>query len=163
MPLPNLSFVNVRSGANIPAGLGIIPFGIKTSGSETVLSAGSDLNRASVPWVTHIDAGTPLRISWRANRLREQTSMAVPANYGSRTSASNFSFRKPEYQGIGNYPGPVPYAGRPMYNTLTPIVWGLRVLDSQAQTQPDPGFELIQVGPAVFTPAGPASLQETLL
>ena len=181
MPLPNSS-----NGLALNPGVTQTPTGPATvtviHRNEVILTSGSDLNVAAVssggrglPWPKMI--GTFMtrlfKGSWRPNNLVEVSNRNLPGNYGSVTSKALFSFRGREFGGIGNMPGgpgalvaSQGVASRPTYNNLVPIVYRLRVIDTQAQAQPS---DLVQIptfplgGQAVFQPAAAASLKETIL
>lgn len=154
---------------------------------DSVLTSGSDLDVAAegsnpyswtdsrgarggqVTWPNQIESGFAIRMSYRPNSLRQISTHNVPSNYGGVGSMSDYRRRGWEFgrypDRIGEYPGPVPAANRPTYNNLTPIVWGLRVIDpnSQAQMAELTQVQVTPVAPATFTPAGNAQLRETVL
>ena len=109
----------------------------QTPPGDVVLTSGSDIDRPAYPQPQFLPAGLKLFTAWRPNNFRDWRRQSVGANYGSTVSLANFGWRYNEYgPGIGLYPGTVPSANRPMYNNLTPILWGLRDLDPTAQAQP---------------------------
>lgn len=133
--------------------------------SDVILTSGSDLNKTSDDsWWEPIDAGFKMWTAWRPNTLNDQYNVAVGANYGLLGSLVNWYFRAREFVGIGSTPGPMPYAGRPMYNNLTPIQWNLRVNDPSSQAQPGElgSARNTLAGPANYTPSGVARYMEVL-
>lgn len=137
---------------------------VRSSGSEVVLTAGSDLDKPSYPQPQFLAAGHKAFTSFRPNGFMPFTARRAPANFGSVSSTANYGFRYSEYgPGIGLYPGTVPSASRPMWNNLVPIQWHLRDLDPQAMAQTRVQVPVVQIGPSDFTPTGTASLSENLL
>jgi hypothetical protein len=134
--------------------------------NQLVLTSGSDLNKtADGPWPSLLNAAYRILLGFRPNGYRGQTSVRIGANYGGDGSEVGWYYRDPEYSGVGNYPGPVPFSKRPTYNVVTPIAYGLRLLDPAQQANPA-GLINIPVGQnksAVFVPPGNASLSETVI
>lgn len=133
--------------------------------SDVILTSGSDLNKTSLDsWPGIIDAGYKIHNAWRYNALHQVQTVKTAANFGLSGALTNWGFRAREFAGVGSMPGPVPYAGRPTYNNLTPIAYNLRVNDplSQAQNTELMNQTVIQNGPTDFTPAGSASLAEVV-
>lgn len=140
---------------------------------EPVTSAGSDFDKASTgqPWPMIIDGAVKFFNRARPSNLTQVHHQNVPGNYGMVSSLANFLFRGSWVQsdegnmGVGLYPGPVPYAKRPMYDVLTPIVWGLTVIDKKqwAQMEELNQYQQLQVAPMQYTAPGSASLQPQLL
>jgi hypothetical protein len=134
--------------------------------NEVVLTSGSDLNRTSWDsWPSIISMSRRWLTAWRSNSLHQVLNVRAGANYGGQGSKVGWGFRNSEYKGVGLMPTPVPFPTRPMWNNLKAIAWGLQVLDNGAQAQ---SAELVQVqvksvNPASFTPAGQATITETLL
>lgn len=137
------------------------------------LAAGSSLDKAQIgaPWPGIINGAVKFFNSWRPNKLREIANHNVAGNYGSETGKANFGWRGSEFGGWEGpnggpqalYPGTVANARRPMWNTLIPIVYQLRVLNPTASgafdNQKVPQSVVSQfTTPTEFTPAGTASL-----
>lgn len=153
-----------------------------TPRSGYVLTSGSDLNQFVAPtgdmqnpWPWTFSAAVRRMFgNWRANNKVEVYHRNTPANFGGHGSIPHYSFRHGEYNedspygGFGGYPtdGSLrPNPGRPTYNNLVPVVYGIRDIELTAQAA---SAELVQIptiplGPVDYTPGGTASLQETLL
>lgn len=142
--------------------------------NEVILTSGSDLNVAAVssgnlgnPWPKIVGTFFTrlFKGSWNANNLRQVSNHNVAGNYGSMGGSVGYGFRGREFGGIGNMPGPIRDAHRPTYNNLVPIVYGLRDIDPKqlAQSGELVRLNVLPLGPADFTPANAASLQETIL
>ena len=103
------------------------------------LTSGSGLNQAQsyAPYPANVDAGYKLQVAFKANSFRDVATVRTPANYGSVTSDSNFQFKSHEYAGVGNYATDLPRTpGRPTYNNLEPVTYGLMVQAPSTQAQP---------------------------
>lgn len=104
---------------------------------------------------------------WIKNAFHDFFKAAVGANYGEISSQANYGFRHQLYSvgnnglgfvggSVGNYPGPVPFAGRPMWNNLEAITWNMEVLDPSDLNPAQ--FQAIQQNPTEFVPGGTASI-----
>ena len=126
------------------------------------ISSGSSGNVAieNSPWPPLIDAGERMDVAYRPNGLEDGHRISIGANYGSISSQANYQFRAHEYDGIAGMPGPIPYAGRPTYNNLEPIAYGLRVADPKQVAQGDElvNYGIVQNSNLEFTPGGVASI-----
>lgn len=129
------------------------------------LTAGSDLDRTAVgPWPKLLASFSTFWNNFKPQTLKDLTRVKIPANYGELGSAVHWYNRQWEFgnyqdtpQGlIAAYPGSANDAHRPMFNILTPVVFGMQVLpESELQSQSNQN--LIQL-PAEFIPGGTASL-----
>ena len=139
------------------------------------LAAGSSLDKPidGMPWPNIINGAVKFFNSWRPNMLREVSNHNVAGNYGSMTGLANFGARGYEFDGydpkgangkVAGYPntgGTGPYVEP--YNTLIPLVYGLRVLNPVAAGAQDnqrvPQSVVSQFTmPTNFTPTGTAVL-----
>ena len=149
-----------------------------TEGGDTKaapLTSGSSLDKAQggAPWPGIINGAVKFFNSWRPNALRQVANHNVAGNYGSMTGLANFGARGFEFDGYspGGANGKV--AGYPNtggtgpevqpYNTLIPIVYGLRVLNPVGAGAEDntrvPQTVVSQfTTPTQFTPTGTAQL-----
>jgi hypothetical protein len=127
------------------------------------ITSGAQLDgTAQGPWKPLLDAGAKMWTAWRRNAFHEVLLLRKPANYGEGGGFINFHWRGYEFPvggetpAIANYPGAVPEPHRPMYNVLTPILWGMQVLDSN-DINPQ-SYQAIQQDSSAFVPGGTASL-----
>ena len=135
----------------------------------TQLGSGSSLNkaRAGAPWPGIINGATKFFNSWRKNNLREISNHNVIGNYGSNTGIVNFGWRGREFpSGIaGMAITDIKGAGhRPEWNTVIPIIYGMRVVNPVAGGSSNftavPQSVVSQMtNSAEFVPTGTASLQ----
>lgn len=138
-----------------------------------VLTAGSQLALAQygAPWPTQINSSVKQFTAHRPNIFRQIYAATISGNYGGNTSRSNFGYRHQRfpvtdtYHGSqAGYPGPVPSASRPMWDTLLAIVWALRVVNPTAGGSANGGGNPpnynsnLYTNPAQYVPAGSASL-----
>ena len=84
-------------------------------------------------------------------------------NYGAQSSRANYLFRYRAFSGIGNMPGPIPNAYRPMSQELTPIHWGQRVKNTNISgtTTEQHGPITVQTKPSTWQGSNTASLTKT--
>lgn len=141
----------------------------------TPLGSGSSLDVAikGAPWPDIINGAVKFFNSWRPNALRQVANHNVAGNYGSMTSMVNFATRGFEFDGydvggangmVAGYPGtggPGPKVNT--YNTLIPLIYGLRVLNPVANGGANNTSIPAQVvsqftTPTNFTPTGTAVL-----
>ena len=139
------------------------------------LAAGSSLDKPidGMPWPNIINGAVKFFNSWRPNMLREVSNHNVAGNYGSMTGLANFGARGYEFDGysagklmggsLAGYPGAEGSPWTPTYNTLIPLVYGLRVLNPVAAGAQDnqrvPQSVVSQFTmPTNFTPTGTAVL-----
>lgn len=139
------------------------------------LAAGSSLDVAQdgAPWPAIINGAVKFFNSWRPNALREISNHNVAGNYGSETGKVNFGWRRYEFDGYdagkllggsqAGYPGTDGSPYTPTWNSLVPIIYGLRVLNPVAggndnyKTLPQSVVSQF-TAPTQFTPTGTAAL-----
>ena len=123
-----------------------------------ILTSGSDLNKPALDsYPQHLGSSYKFFSAWREAILRFVQVVKVPANAGSNMSSARFGFRHREFSGVGNYPGSVPTSRRPTYNTLTPILWNLRVVNPNT-VKGNATPSVIQIGPTQYFVPPPASI-----
>lgn len=104
---------------------------------------------------------------WIRNAFHDFFKASVGANYGEQSSQANYGFLhalyNPANNGLGfvggaiaGYPGPVPFAGRPMYDNLEAVDWNMEVLDPSDLNPAQ--FQAIQSNPTAYVPGGTASI-----
>lgn len=102
---------------------------VVTGYGPDAITSGAQLTRTSFDsWPQKRDAGAKAFTAYRPNGFHEQVEVAIPANYGAMGDAAPYRDWEGEYTpsttvdpneaAIGNYPGPVPFAGRPTYNNM---------------------------------------------
>jgi len=144
----------------------------------TPLQSGSSINEAQggAPWPGIINGAVKFFNSWRPNALRNLANHNVAGNWGSITGLVNFGARGYEFDGYDNPMGGVvaghPFSGGqggaygPEYNTLIPIIYGLRVLNPNLTAAGMPGTTVPNntvsqfTEPTQFSPTGTAILND---
>ena len=144
---------------------------------STPLGSVSSLDEAQgdAPWPGIINGAVKFFNSWRPNAFREIANHNVAGNYGARSSVADYGYRNFEFDGYdGGLNGKVaglPMAGGggqgprlPTWNTLLPIIYGLRVENPATAGSTGTGNVVPQsvvsqfTNPVEFTPTGTAVL-----
>jgi hypothetical protein len=134
-----------------------------TLNTAAAITSGAQLDgTAKGPWAKLLDAGAKMWTAWRPNSFHEVMQIKLKANYGEMGGAVGYHWRGYEFPvgnpegAIANYPGSVPTPHRPMWNVLTPVVWGLQVLSPDNLNAQS--YQAIQQDPSQFVPGGTATL-----
>lgn len=115
-----------------------------------VLTSGSDLNRPSQQsYPKLLPSSYKFFSAWRPALLRFVQVVKINPNAGSDMSLARFGWRHREFDGVGNYPGNVPTAHRPTYNTLIPTLFNMRVVNPNT-VKGTPSLSVIQAGPSEY-------------